>query len=600
MSYIAHVLAKEKLKKGKTVIVNGMKIFEEAWIRRLSQFSTVIILKTCDIKRLEPFIKFLWERYSKVLDSLRERVGINTFKVYLYKIWSGLFQVTAIEPHVELEPVTLQQAGAGVILQALSPRIRDLSQALLFIDQEMERGGSAVVSIFFGLDSRNDDFVRFVRNAIFSDEYYSKMHTIVIFTEDPEKILDPDTIRESILVEIPPSTEEERSRLISEIANSLGLRLGEDKLRQLVELTRGLTLHELESVLLESYYRYRDFVPDAIQSYKYDIVRKSGIVDVEEPSHGFEAVGGYDVIKKFIMDNIVKVLRNPEKARKLGLRPPRGILLFGPGGTGKTWLARALAKELGIPFLRLRTEKIVSELYGRTERNLARAIEIAESVAPCVFFIDEVDRFGRRAGLMDADAGTTRRVFSMLLEWLGDAKRQSIVVATTNVPEQLDEAFIRVGRFDYIIPILYPDYKARLEILKVHTQVIRKVPLAEDVDLAKIASKTEYWTGAELEELVLRACRFALQEDADVVEMRHFEKALQTFRINEAQRRQQAEKYIKLAEEYCNDAQFLEELKKALRTGTRIDTVRTLLETESKCETETRRTVRKRKLEGVG
>jgi len=183
-----------------------------------------------------------------------------------------------------------------------------------------------------------------------------------------------------------------------------------------------------------------------------------------------------------------------------------------------------------------------------------------------------VDRFGKRT-MIDTDSGTTRRTFSILLEWLGDDRRKTIVVATTNVPEQLDEAFIRVGRFDYIIPILYPDFNARVEILKVHTSIKRKVPLSEDVDLRKIAMKTEYFTGAELEELVLRAARNALQEDADVVEMKHFEKALSTFKINMSERQRQLQHYLKLAEQYCNDIEFLEMLKQEIKGG-RIEALR--------------------------
>jgi transitional endoplasmic reticulum ATPase len=306
--------------------------------------------------------------------------------------------------------------------------------------------------------------------------------------------------------------------------------------------------------------------------FKYDIIRKSGLLDIEQPEHGFEAVGGYDILKRFIMNNVVKVLRNPDKAKRLGLRPPRGILLFGPPGTGKTWFARALAKELQLPFLRLKTEKIVSMWYGETSRNLAKALEISESVAPCVLFIDEVDRFGKRGG--PAEHEETRRAFSILLEWLGDARRKTIVVATTNRPEDLDEAFRRVGRFDYIIPMLYPDAKARLEILTIHTSVVRKVPLAKDVDLSYIARVTEYWSGAELEELVLRAARKALEEDSDVVTMKHFSRALETFKVNQAERQEQLRRYLQLAEEFTNDTEFLEQLKKSYEQVSRIEAVK--------------------------
>jgi len=293
-------------------------------------------------------------------------------------------------------------------------------------------------------------------------------------------------------------------------------------------------------------------------------------LDVEEPTHGFEAVGGYDALKDFIRVNVVKVLRNPARAEKLGLRPPRGILLFGPPGTGKTHFARALAKELGLPFLRLRTERVVSMWYGQTSQNIAKALQTAEAVAPAVLFIDEVDRFGKRGGITEHEE--SRRAFSILLEWLGDERRKTIVVSTSNRPQDLDDAFRRVGRFDYIIPMLYPNAKAREEILRIHTSVVRRVPL-DGVDLGVVAEATEYWTGAELEELVLRAARRALREDADVVTMDHFRAALSSFKINAQQRQSQLQEYLRLAEEFTNDEEFLEEIRGEYAVASRAEAV---------------------------
>lgn len=533
---------------------------EELWIKRLSQASTVIVVKTADPKRLEPFIKFIFARYRK----LQSQGKIGTFRMFLYRVWSGLFTISVDGGKVMYTPVTLKPSNVPIMLpQQQTPAVRDLVTALTHVDNMMSTSTMPIIFILWGLfpkkgaPQENDALIAFLRNAIFTDEYYVKFHTILVFTETPEAIIDDDTLKHAILIDIPPSTSEERRRIITDIASSLGI--DPNNVDALVEATRGLNLHETESVVLESIFKYRKLDARVMTQYKYEIVRKSGILDIEEPKHGFEAVGGYGVVKDFINVNVIKVLRNPRKAERLGLRPPRGILLFGPSGTGKTWFARALAKELNLPFLRLRTEKIVSKWYGETSRNIAKAIEIAESVAPCVLFIDEIDRFGRRGHLSEHEE--SRRAFSILLEWLGDARRKTIIIGTTNRPEDLDEAFRRVGRFDYIVPFLYPDYQARLEILKVHTKVVRKVPLAKDVDLRRVAGATELWTGAELEELVLRAARRALREDADVVRMKHFEEALRTFRINIDARREQLGRYLRLAEEFTNDAEFLEKIR---------------------------------------
>jgi transitional endoplasmic reticulum ATPase len=203
---------------------------------------------------------------------------------------------------------------------------------------------------------------------------------------------------------------------------------------------------------------------------------------------------------------------------------------------------------------------------------MAKVLELAEEVAPCILFIDEIDRFGQRGGISEHEA--SRRTFSILLEWLGDERRKTIVIGTTNRPQDLDEAFIRVGRFDYIIPVLLPDREARKEILRVQTSVVRKVPLAKDVNLDELAEKTEMFTGAELAELVLRAARNALKTDKSKVSAEDFEIALKTFRINKEARSKQLEEFKSLAERFCNDSEFLEQIFRGSEISSRIDLVK--------------------------
>jgi len=516
----------------------------EGVIGRRAQFSTVIVYQTNDPKRFEQFLNYC------ASEARNRRIN----KVYVFFVWRGLFEVVFGE-RISFRPVS-QQVSANVPLPmpATSSAIKSLEMALDFVDTQF-RAGENIWFIIHGIFQRNDVLTSALRSWTFDSEIYERGHTIVVFTENPATLFDEETLKYFNYVKVPTSTEEERKEILEKIVNTLGLKT---KVNGLVHATAGLNLHEVESVALKSFYKFRDLKHEVLAEYKNDIIRKSGILDIEEPEHGFEAVGGYSVLKNFIKDNVIKILQNPKKAEKLGLRPPRGLLLFGMGGTGKTWFAKALAKELKLPFLRLRTENIVSKYYGETERSMARALELAEEIAPCVLFIDEIDRFGQRGQLGEHEA--TRRTFSILLEWLGDARRKTIVIGTTNRPEDLDEAFIRVGRFDYIIPMLLPDLEARKQILHVHTKVIRKVPLAKNVDLNEIAEKTEWFTGAELEELVLRSARNALKNDRDKVTAEDFEVALNTFRVNIDARREQMNRYLQLAEKFCNDAEFLQNL----------------------------------------
>lgn len=520
---------------------------EEGMIGRRSQFSTVVVYQSNDPVRLEQFLNFLGT--AKKLAK----------EVYIFFVWRGLFRVEYQENgKYSFSPVS-PQIQTSVPLPAVqqSKPIKSLDMALEYMD-DIFRRDEKVFFIIHGIFQRNDNLTSALRAWVFDTVIYEKGHTIVLFTENPSTLFDEETLKYFVYVRVPASTEEERKEILERIARTFQLK---KKVNGLVQATAGLNLHEVESVALESIYRFRALKYEALAKYKNDIIRKSGILDIEEPAHGFEAVGGYQVLKDFIRDNVIKILQNPKKAEKLGLRPPRGLLFFGMGGTGKTHFARALAKELKLPFLRLRTENIVSRYYGETESRMAKAIEMAEEVAPCILFIDEIDRFGQRGQLGEHEA--TRRTFSILLEWLGDERRKTIVVATTNRPQDLDEAFIRVGRFDYLIPVLLPDREARRQILEVHTSVVRKVPLDKDVDLDEIADRTEYYTGAELQELVLRASRNALREDRSKVTMDDFDNALLTFRINRTVRMRQVDEYLALANQFCNDIKFLEDLAKA-------------------------------------
>ena len=521
-----------------------MSWIAEGIVGRKAQFSTVIVYQTNDPKRFEQFLNYC------ASEAKNKRIN----KIYVFFIWRGLFEVVFGE-RISFRPVS-QQVSANVPLPmpATGSAIKSLEIALDFIDTQF-RAGENIWFVIHGVFQRNDVLTSALRAWTFDTEIYERGHTIIVFTENPTALFDEETLKYFNYIKVPTSTEEERKDILERIIKTLSLKT---KVNGLVHATAGLNLHEVESVALKSVYKFRDLKHEALSEYKNDIIRKSGILDIEEPEHGFEAVGGYSVLKNFIKDNVIKILQNPRKALKLGLRPPRGLLLFGMGGTGKTHFARALAKELKLPFLRLKTENIVSKYYGETERSMARALELAEEIAPCVLFIDEIDRFGQRGQLGEHEA--TRRTFSILLEWLGDARRKTVVIGTTNRPEDLDEAFIRVGRFDYIIPMLLPDLEARRQILEVHTKVIRKVPLDKSVNLDKIARRTEWFTGAELEELILRSARNALKHDRTKVTAEDFETALATFRVNIDARKEQMERHLRLAERFCNDAEFLQNL----------------------------------------
>ncbi|QOJ78325.1 CDC48 family AAA ATPase [Infirmifilum lucidum] len=265
---------------------------------------------------------------------------------------------------------------------------------------------------------------------------------------------------------------------------------------------------------------YREITPSALRE-----------IEVEVPSVRWDDIGGLEDVKQQLREAVEWPLKYPESFGRLGIDPPKGILLYGPPGTGKTLLAKAVATESEANFVSIKGPEIFSKWVGESERAIRELFRKARQVAPSVIFIDEIDALAPMRGLVSSDSGVTERVVSQLLTEMDGLERLEgvVVVAATNRPDIIDPALLRPGRFDRLIYVPPPDEKARLEIFRVHT---RRMPLAEDVDLAELARRTEGYTGADIEVLVREAGLIALREDVNTtkVYMRHFEEALKKVR----------------------------------------------------------------------
>ena len=302
---------------------------------------------------------------------------------------------------------------------------------------------------------------------------------------------------------------------------------------------------------------------------KKDMIEKNGILKVEDTSFGFERVGGYQEVKRYIMESIINPIRHPKEAAAYGIDVPRGIIFAGPGGTGKSLIMRAMAKELNLNLLALHYPSLLSEYVGKSERNLDMALRQAEASAPCLLGVEEIDFLGdRRAGPSEISSGggdTSGRMFSQLLEYLGREDKKAILVATTNMPEKLDEDFLRSGRIDVVIPMLYPDAEARAQIFEVHTRVKRLLPMDEETYESVrdyVVGRTMNYTGADMEELSKRAAREAYLKKAKQVGIEEFKEVLDLFNIDMKRRAQREEEFLKKAEKLCSDKRFLNQIKK--------------------------------------
>ena len=291
-----------------------------------------------------------------------------------------------------------------------------------------------------------------------------------------------------------------------------------------------LEAKEIPAEVLERMSVTRDDFTGALKRIQPSALRE---IMIQVPDVSWEDVGGLEDAKRSLREGIELPLKHPEAFRRLGIRPAKGFLLFGPPGTGKTMLAKAVAREAEANFIATKSSDLLSKWYGESEQQVSRLFARARQVAPAVIFIDEIDSLApARGGGMGEPAVTERVVNTILAEMDGLEELEGVVVVgATNRPTLLDPALLRPGRLDELVFVPVPDREGRRKILEIHTS---GMPLGGDVDLDRLAERTHGYTGADLEDLVRRAGLQALREDLETreVPMRLFEEALRQTRAS--------------------------------------------------------------------
>ncbi len=252
-------------------------------------------------------------------------------------------------------------------------------------------------------------------------------------------------------------------------------------------------------------------------------------VFIEIPNVHWDDIGGLEAAKEELREVVEWPLNRPEVFKRMGITPPKGVLIYGPPGCGKTLLARAVATESKANFIAVKGPEIMSKWVGESEKAVREVFRKARTAAPCIVFFDEIDAIAPSRGRISDSTQVTERVISQLLTEMDglDAMKDVVVLAATNRPELIDRALLRTGRFDRWVFIDSPDEKSRLAIFELYT-VKAGMPLAADVDLHELARMTENYVGADIEAVCREAAMRALREDinAQQVARRHFMDAL--------------------------------------------------------------------------
>ncbi|MCK4380649.1 MAG: AAA family ATPase, partial [Candidatus Lokiarchaeota archaeon] len=257
-------------------------------------------------------------------------------------------------------------------------------------------------------------------------------------------------------------------------------------------------------------------------------VLPSGIreVFVEVPNVPWEQVGGLDDLKQKLVEAVDWPLSHPTIFTRMGINPPKGILLYGPPGCGKTLLARAVATESKANFISIKGPELLSKWVGESEKAIREVFRIAKQASPCIIFFDEFDSIAPSRGRHTSDSGVTEKVLSQFLTELDglEVMKDILVIAATNRPDILDPALIRPGRIDRILLVPLPDEKGRLEILKIFT---KEMPLASNIKLEDLNDTINGFSGADIETWCREAAMIALRENirARKISLEHFKEA---------------------------------------------------------------------------
>jgi len=275
-------------------------------------------------------------------------------------------------------------------------------------------------------------------------------------------------------------------------------------------------LEKMEVTMDDFANAYKEVTPTAMRE-----------VYIEVPTVHWDDIGGLEEAKQELKEAVEWPLKTPEIFKRLGIKPPKGILIYGPPGCGKTLLARGVATESEANFITIKGPEVFSKWVGESEKAIREVFRKARMAAPAVIFFDEIDSLSPRRGAGFSDSGVTERVISQLLTEMDGliTLEDIVVIAATNRPDLVDPAVLRPGRFDRLIYVPEPDEKGRLRIFQIYT---RGMPMAKDVNLAQLATLTKSYSGADIEALCRESAMRALRKDINTKEvtMRDYEEAL--------------------------------------------------------------------------
>jgi ATP-dependent 26S proteasome regulatory subunit len=443
-----------------------------------------------------------WEE-RRIEDMLRQVAIDRRKKLYGWTLTNGITPLDLLEP------------------QSIDPATRDPLKALDFVAQSQEAAVFVLKDFHpFLDDSRGgpDHPVIIRRLRDITNDLKSSRKTLVILS--PTLRFPVDLEKDITVLDYSLPTIDELALSLDRVINSareiasVKTKMSDEERERVLNASRGLTCIEAENVFAKSLVMCRKLDLPIIIAEKEQLIRRSQVLEYYESVQGFDNVGGMNLVKTWLRK---RGKAFSEKARAFGLPEPKGLLLLGVQGAGKSLLAKAVASQWQLPLLRLDLGRVFSELVGSSEHNIRSALHLAENVSPCVLWIDELEKgLAGIGGSGNSDAGTSARVFGSLLTWMQEKTSPVFVISTANDISSLPPELLRKGRFDEIFFVDLPQAEERRDIFAIHIAHRGRQPLR--YDLNRLALASDGFSGAEIEQAIVEGLYDAFEHERELTD----------------------------------------------------------------------------------
>ena len=371
--------------------------------------------------------------------------------------------------------------------------------------------------------------------------------TATVFLVSSQPCVPPELEKLITVFDPPPPEEDEIERIIRDYGADYGLSVDKEVTSKLVLAFRGLSEYEITRLLNRGYQRDGDIDVGDVElviDEKRQLVKKSGILEMVAVAEGMDDIGGLEGLKAWL-EQKAEIMADLPRARKFGVETPKGAMIVGMPGCGKSLTAKATSARLGLPLLRLDIGSLMGRYVGDSEANMRRALGLAETVSPCVLWVDELEKAftGIGGGSTSSGSEITSRLFGYFLTWMQEKTKPVFVLTTANDVSALPPELLRKGRFDEIFYVDFPDENERAAILEVHLRKRKKD--GPRVDVKQLARKTKGFSGADLEGVVKDAIEDAFLKGKAELNTDHLLRSMEKNRSHAMMMKDKAEEYRK-------------------------------------------------------